>query len=299
MTSSGREPEEDVVSSRSGASPDGLAPLREVIERYQLKAKKALGQNFLLDLNITRKIARSCGDLSARTIAEVGPGPGGLTRALLLEGAKRVVAVERDERCKPALQDISAHYPGRLDVHFGDALKANWTELLGPSPGHVTIAANLPYGVASILLVGWLEQDPWPPWFDRMVLMFQREVAERIVAEPGSKAYGRLSVLAQFRTDARIIMNLPAEAFTPPPKVASAVVEFRPKAAAGCSVKTLGKVTAAAFGQRRKMLRASLKQLTPMPELLLKKCDIDPTKRAEQLEVADFVSLAAAFENSA
>lgn len=299
MTRSDRGPEDEIVSSRSSPSADGLPPLRDVIQRYDLKAKKALGQNFLLDLNITRKIARHCGDLSTRTVVEVGPGPGGLTRALLLEGARRVVAIERDERCQPALADIAAHYPGRLDVHYGDALEADWPALLGPSPGPVTIAANLPYGVASILLAGWLEAEPWPPWFDRMVLMFQREVAERIVAEPGSKAYGRLSVLAQFRTDARIVMNLPAEAFTPPPKVASAVVEFRPKAATGCSVKTLGKITAAAFGQRRKMLRASLKQLTPMPELLLGKCGIVPTLRAEQLSIADFIALAAAFADSA
>ena len=296
MTGRDRQPDDEIVSPGFGASPDGLPPLRDVIERYELKAKKALGQNFLLDLNITRKIARNCGEMTSRTIVEVGPGPGGLTRALLLEGAKRVIAMERDERCRPALQDISARYPGRLDVHFGDALEANWQELIGPSPGPVTIAANLPYGVATVLLVGWLEEEPWPPWFDRMVLMFQREVAERIVAEPNSKAYGRLSVLTQFRSNARIVMNLPGEAFTPPPKVASAVVEFRPKAATGCSVKALGKITAAAFGQRRKMLRASLKQLTPMPELLLKKCDIDPTKRAEQLQVADFVRLAAAFD---
>ena len=296
MTDRDRQPDDEIVSPGFGASPDGLPPLRDVIERYELKAKKALGQNFLLDLNITRKIARNCGDMTARTIVEVGPGPGGLTRALLLEGAKRVIAIERDERCRPALQDISARYPGRLDVHFGDALEANWQELLGPSPGPVTIAANLPYGVATVLLVGWLEQEPWPPWFDRMVLMFQREVAERIVAEPNSKAYGRLTVLTQFRSNARIVMNLPGEAFTPPPKVASAVVEFRPKTATGCSVKALGKITAAAFGQRRKMLRASLKQLTPMPELLLKKCDIDPTKRAEQLQVSDFVRLAAEFD---
>ena len=278
----------------SGASPDGLPPLRDVIQRDELRPKKNLGQNFLLDLNITRKIARYCGTLSDRTIVEVGPGPGGLTRALFLEGARRVVAVERDERCRPALEEIAAHYPDRLCVTWADALEADWPALLGPDPGRVTIAANLPYGIASILLVQWLETEPWPPWYDRMVLMFQREVAERITAEPGSKAYGRLSVLAQWRANVRIVMGLPAEAFTPPPKVASAVVEFVPRAEplAACSVKTLGRVTGAAFGQRRKMLRVSLKQLTPMPELLLGQAGIDPRRRAEELTVADFARLA-------
>ena len=302
MTKRGPDVDEEVVdpragSKREGASPDGLPPLRQVIERYELRAKKNLGQNFLLDLNITRKIARACGGLSGRTIVEIGPGPGGLTRALLLEGAERVVAIERDERCRPALDDIAAHYPGRLEVHFGDALEADWGALLGPSPGSVSIAANLPYGVASLLLVGWLETEPWPPWYDRMVLMFQREVAERIVAEPGSKAYGRLSVLAQWRTAPRIVMNLPAEAFTPPPKVSSSVVEFIPRLRPepACSVKTLAQVTQAAFGQRRKMLRQSLKQLTPMPELLLAKAAIDPQLRAEKLSVDDFARLATAF----
>ncbi|MEQ1716602.1 MAG: 16S rRNA (adenine(1518)-N(6)/adenine(1519)-N(6))-dimethyltransferase RsmA [Hyphomicrobium sp.] len=284
--------------SASGASPDGLPPLREVIEAHELRAKKSLGQNFLLDLNITRKIARAAGDLAHRTVVEIGPGPGGLTRALLLEGAARVIAVERDERCRGAMNDIAAHYPGRLDVHFGDAIEADWPALIGATQGPVSIAANLPYGVASLLLVGWLETEPWPPWYDRMVLMFQREVAERIVAEPGSKAYGRLSVLAQYRTEARIVMNLPAEAFTPPPKVASAVVEFIPRRepSPSCSIATLGRVTAAAFGQRRKMLRQSLKTLTAMPELLLNEAGIAPTERAERLTVADFARMAAIFD---
>lgn len=286
--------------SRLGASPDGLPPLRDVIEAHELRAKKSLGQNFLLDLNVTRKIARFAGDLEKQTIIEVGPGPGGLTRALLLEGARRVVAVERDERCRPVLEDIAAHYPGRLDVHFGDAIEADWKTLIGETSGPVTIAANLPYGVASLLLVNWLETEPWPPWFDRMVLMFQREVADRIVAAPNSKAYGRLSILSQWRCETRIVMNLPPEAFTPPPKVSSAVVEFIPRATPepACSVKTLGQITQAAFGQRRKMLRASLKQLTPMPELLLKAADVDPQLRAEDLSVADFTRLAAAWERA-
>lgn len=276
-------------------TPDGLPPLREVIDVFGLSAKKSLGQNFLLDLNITRKIARAAGAMQQRTVIEVGPGPGGLTRALFIEGAARVIAVERDERCEPALQQIAARYPGRLAVHFGDALQADWRSLLAGHDGPVSIAANLPYSVATQLLVGWLETAPWPPFYDRMVLMFQREVAERIVAQPGSKAYGRLSVLSQWRTQARIVMNLPAEAFTPPPKVASAVVEFipRPHPTPDCDVTTLGRVTAAAFGQRRKMLRQSLKQATPFPELLLKEAGIEPTERAERLTVGDFARLAA------
>jgi 16S rRNA (adenine1518-N6/adenine1519-N6)-dimethyltransferase len=275
-------------------APDGLPPLRDVIERHDIAAKKSLGQNFLLDLNLTRKIARAAGDISQSTVVEIGPGPGGLTRALLMEGAKQVIAIERDERCLSALEEISARYPGRLSIHPGDALKIDWLDLIaGAHP--VTIAANLPYNIASLLLVGWLETEPWPPWFDRMVLMFQREVAERIIAAPRTKAYGRLSVLAQWRTQARIVINLPPEAFTPPPKVASAVVDFRPVAMADppCRVATLGRVTAAAFGQRRKMLRSSLKQLTPMAELLLREAGIASDRRAEDLSVDEFVRLAA------
>jgi 16S rRNA (adenine1518-N6/adenine1519-N6)-dimethyltransferase len=292
------DPHDEFIDNRSNASPDGLPALRDVIRVHELRAKKAMGQNFILDLNITRKIARAAGPLPGRTIVEVGPGPGGLTRALLLEGADHVIAVERDERCRPILEEISAHYPSRLTVHFGDAMEADWTTLLTAVKGPVSIAANLPYGLASLLLAGWLETEPWPPWYSSMVLMFQREVAERIVAEPGSKAYGRLSVLAQYRCEARIVMNLPPEAFTPPPKVSSAVVEFipRPSPHPACSVMTLGRITQAAFGQRRKMLRVSLKQLTPMPELLLREADIDPQKRAEQLTVGDFARLAAIHE---
>jgi 16S rRNA (adenine1518-N6/adenine1519-N6)-dimethyltransferase len=287
--------------AKFGVSPDGLPPLRNVIERFELRAKKNLGQNFLLDLNVTRRIARLCGDLGGRTIVEVGPGPGGLTRALLLEGASRVLAIERDERCRPALDEIAAHYPGQLDVHFGDALQIQWLSLLASSQGPVTIAANLPYGIASLLLAGWMETEPWPPWFSSMVLMFQKEVAERIVAEPNTKAYGRLSVLCQWRCEAKIVMNLPAEAFTPPPKVASAVVHFTPRSdpQPACSVKTLGRVTAAAFGQRRKMLRQSLKSLTPMPELLLAKAELNPTDRAEDLQVSDFARMAAILDSGA
>lgn len=281
------------------SGPDGLPPLRDVIERYGLNAKKSLGQNFLLDLNLTRKIARLAGDLSDRTVVEVGPGPGGLTRALLTEGAKRVIAIERDDRCLPALAEVSSRYPGRLEVHPADALDIDWRRLLGDGVS-ASIVANLPYGVASLLLVNWLEEEAWPPWYDRMVLMFQREVAERIVAQPKSKAYGRLSVLAQWRTEARIVMNLPPEAFTPPPKVSSAIVEFRPIAEPQppCRVKTLARVTAAAFGQRRKMLRSSLKQITPFPELLLKRADLAPERRAEELSVSDFARLALVLDES-
>ena len=282
-------------TDRPGASPDGLPPLRQVIADLGLQPKKSLGQNFILDLNLTRSIARSAGPLTGRTVVEVGPGPGGLTRALLLEGAERVIAIERDERTRPALEAIAARHPGRLDVHFGDALAADWPKLLAGVEGKAIIAANLPYGVATKLLIGWLEAEPWPPWFDKMVLMFQKEVAERIVAPPGGKAYGRLAVISQWRCEARLLQTLGPEAFTPPPKVASAVVELkaRPAPAPACSVKTLGRVTAAAFGQRRKMLRASLKQLTPMPELLLARAGLDPAMRGERVTVAEFARLAA------
>jgi 16S rRNA (adenine1518-N6/adenine1519-N6)-dimethyltransferase len=304
---SGKEPRsEPRTEARPGASPDGLPPLRDVIGALGLKAKKSLGQNFILDLNLTRRIARAAGPLEGRTVVEVGPGPGGLTRALLMEGAKRVVAVERDNRVAPALADIAAHYPGRLEVHFGDALEARWSELLGTGQGagqgagKAAIVANLPYSVATMLLVDWLDSEPWPPWFDRMVLMFQKEVAERIVASPGTKAYGRLAVLTQWRTRARIVMTLPREAFTPPPKVASAVVELvpLPEPAPACRPKILAQVTAAAFGQRRKMLRSSLKQLVPQPEELLEAAGIAGNLRAEDVKVKDFARLALVFERS-
>lgn len=286
--------------ARPGASPDGLPPLREVIRTHELVAKKSLGQNFILDLNVTRAIARIAGPLAGRTVVEIGPGPGGLTRALLIEGAERVVAIERDPRCLAALAEIAGRYPGRLDVHAGDALVADWPALIGSPAGKPIIAANLPYAIATVLLVGWLETQPWPPWYASMVLMFQKEVAERIVAAPGSKVYGRLSVIAQWRTVPRIVMTLAPQAFTPPPKVSSAVVEFLPREipSPACSVQALGRVTAAAFGQRRKMLRSSLKQLTPFPELLLKEAGIDPALRAEQLAVADFARLAAIYERA-
>ncbi|WP_020087681.1 16S rRNA (adenine(1518)-N(6)/adenine(1519)-N(6))-dimethyltransferase RsmA [Hyphomicrobium zavarzinii] len=288
------------AETKSGASPDGLDPLREVIRRHELAAKKSLGQNFILDLNLTRRIARAGGSVEGRTVVEVGPGPGGLTRGLLLEGAARVIAVERDSRCLPALAEISARYPGQLNVHEGDALEADWRALLGGSAQKAVIAANLPYGAATSLLIGWLETEPWPPWWDRMVLMFQKEVAERIVAEPGTKDYGRLSVISQWRSEAHIALTLKPEAFTPPPKVSSAVVVFKPRPdpQPACSVKTLGKVTAAAFGQRRKMLRASLKTLVPNPEQLLDAAGIAPDLRAERVPVRDFAKLALVYERS-
>ncbi len=281
-----------------GASPDGLPPLREVIRDLGLAAKKSLGQNFILDLNLTRRIARAAGPLQGRSVIEVGPGPGGLTRALFLEGAERVIAIERDERCRPALEAIAARYPGRLTVEFGDALEADWPRLAALAAPKPSIAANLPYNVATLLLVGWLESEPWPPWYERMVLMFQKEVAERIVAEPGTKAYGRLAVLAQWRTRPRLLFTLKPEAFTPPPSVSSAVVEFVPIDAPSpaCSVKTLGQVTGAAFGQRRKMLRQSLRSLLPEPEPLLEAAGIAATLRGEVLTVRDFARLAYVFE---
>jgi 16S rRNA (adenine1518-N6/adenine1519-N6)-dimethyltransferase len=273
-------------------TPDGLPPLREVIAALGLSAKKSLGQNFLLDLNLTRRIAREAGPLDGVTVVEVGPGPGGLTRALLMEGAARVVAIEKDRRCLPALADIAAAYPGKLDVIEADAREMNWQELALPSPARVV--ANLPYSVGTPLLIGWLKTKPWPPWFDRLVLMFQREVADRIAAAPGTKDYGRLAVLSQWRTRARLLFTVPAAAFTPRPKVDSALVELVPREtpAPACSVQALERVTAAAFGQRRKMLRSSLRQLTPDSEALLTNLGIDPSARAEELPVSDFCRIA-------
>ncbi len=283
---------------RAAASPDGLPPLGEVVRSLGLSAKKGLGQNFILDLNLTRRIARVAGPLAGKTVVEVGPGPGGLTRALFLEGAERVVAVERDERCRPALEAIAERYAGRLALHYGDALEADWLKLAIGAKAKPVIAANLPYNIATLLLIGWLESEPWPPWWGRMVLMFQKEVAERIVAAPGGKAYGRLAVIAQWRTRARLAFSVSPAAFTPPPSVASAVVEFDPveRPSPECSVKTLGAVTAAAFGQRRKMLRQSLKPLRVDPEALLAATGIDPTLRGEALAVRDFARLAYVLE---
>jgi 16S rRNA (adenine1518-N6/adenine1519-N6)-dimethyltransferase len=272
---------------------DDLPPLRDVIGRHGLRAKRSLGQNFLLDLNLTARIARAAGPLDAMTVIEIGPGPGGLTRALLAQGARRVIAVERDPRALSALAEIAARYPGRLAVIAADALEFD------PSPrvkgARACIVANLPYNIATALLVGWLTLEPWPPWYERLVLMFQREVAERIVAAPGSKNYGRLSVLAGWRSEARILFDVAASAFVPPPKVTSSLVEIVPRAAPlPCDAEILQRVTRAAFGQRRKMLRQSLRSLCAQPSALLAAVAIDETARAEEIPVAGFVALARA-----
>lgn len=269
---------------------DGLPPLRDVIQQHELRAKKSLGQNFLLDLNLTSKIARAAGPLDKTTIVEIGPGPGGLTRALLSEGAEKVIAVERDQRCIAALEAVAAHYPGRLEIHAGDALETNFSDLVR---GPARIVANLPYNIATPLLIGWLQSDPWPPWFDRLVLMFQLEVAERITAKPGSSNFGRLAVMAGWRTEAKILFSLPPEAFTPPPKVTSAVVELVPRAEPEpCTARALEQITRVAFGQRRKMLRASLKSLWPNPTEILETLQISPTARPQELTISQFAALA-------
>jgi 16S rRNA (adenine1518-N6/adenine1519-N6)-dimethyltransferase len=270
---------------------DGLPPLRDVIERHGLVAKKSLGQNFLLDLNLTSKIARLAGDLSKCDVLEVGPGPGGLTRGLLAEGARKVLAVEKDSRAIAALDEISAIYPGRLEVLNADALEIDPLERLTPP---VRIIANLPYNIGTELLVRWLTPPSWPPYWSSLTLMFQREVAERIVAQPGSKKYGRLAILSQWRTRANIVMELPPEAFTPPPKIHSAVVHFEalPKARFEANPKVLERIVAAGFNQRRKMLRASLKGAAPEIEDRLNAAGIKPTDRAEQISVEGWCALA-------
>jgi 16S rRNA (adenine1518-N6/adenine1519-N6)-dimethyltransferase len=272
-----------------------LPPLREVIRRHGLSAKKSLGQNFLLDLNLTGRIARAAGPLHGITVIEIGPGPGGLTRALLSEGVHRVIAVERDERAIAALSEIAEHHPGKLTIVAGDALEFNPAPYLEGKPAR--IVANLPYNIATALLVDWLTAEPWPPWYDRLVLMFQREVAERIVSPPGGKQYGRLSVLAGWRAQAKILFDVHPSNFVPPPKVTSSIVELIPRAAPlPCQSRLLERVTAAAFGQRRKMLRQSLKTLTSDPLPLLAAARIEPTARAEEIPVEGFVALARAFE---
>lgn len=268
---------------------DGLPPLKDVVDRFELRAKKNLGQNFLFDLNITNKIARSAGDLTKSTVIEVGPGPGGLTRALLANGVQRLVVVERDERCLPALEEISAHYPGRLEVIAGDAMETDFAALASGAE-NVRIVANLPYNIGTELLIRWLTGQQWPPFWNSMTLMFQKEVAQRIVAKPGDNAYGRLGVLAGWRTRANIVFDLPPQAFSPPPKVNSAVVHLEPREKPlEANERTLAKVTETAFGQRRKMLRQSLKSLGG--EALLQQADIEPTRRAETLSVEEFVAL--------
>lgn len=271
-------------------SEDGLPPLSQVINEHGLAAKKSLGQNFLLDLNLTRKIARTAGDLSNSDVLEVGPGPGGLTRALLMEGARKVVAIERDQRCLPALAEIAEAYPGRLEVIDGDALaidpSAHFTQ-------PVKIVANLPYNIGTELLVRWLNGPDWPPYWTSLTLMFQREVALRITANPGDKAYGRLAVLAGLRSQGQITFDVPPQAFTPPPKVTSSIVHLKalPQALHDVDVRELEKVTAKAFGQRRKMLRASLKGYLPDPVADLEGLGIDPTRRAETLSLEEFCAI--------
>ena len=272
---------------------DALPPLREVIATHDLKAQKSLGQNFLLDLNLTAKIARQVGDLANCDVLEIGPGPGGLTRGLLAEGARRVVAVEKDRRCIPALEDIASPHAGRLQVLEGDALAIDpMAHLNAP----IRVAANLPYNIGTELLVRWLTPPRWPPFWQSLTLMFQREVAERITAQPGSKAYGRLAILAQWRCTANIALSLPPEAFTPPPKVSSAVVHLvalkEPKFPA--DAKTLERVVAMAFNQRRKMLRSALKPLGGDIEDRLRAAGIAPTDRAESVPLEGFCALARA-----
>lgn len=273
------------------ATIDGLPPLRDVIKTHDLQAKKQLGQNFLLDLNLTAKIARMAGDLAGADVLEVGPGPGGLTRGLLAEGARRVLAVEKDARCLPALAEIAAAYPGKLEVINGDALEVDALSHLTPP---IKVVANLPYNVGTELLIRWLTPDQWPPYWHSLTLMFQKEVAERIVAKPRSDHYGRLALLAQWRCDAKIVMILPPEAFTPAPKVHSAVVHLTrldaPRYPADGRV--LNRITAMAFNQRRKMLRSSLKALCPDLEAKLEAAGISPTARAEEISLESFCALA-------
>ncbi len=270
---------------------DGLPPLREVIATHDLVAKKQLGQNFLLDLNLTAKIARMAGDLSGCDVLEVGPGPGGLTRGLLVEGARRVLVVEKDPRCVPALEEISAIYPGRLQIIQADAMEVDVLQHLSHP---IKIVANLPYNVGTELLIRWLTPKIWPPFWQSLTLMFQKEVAERIVAKPRTDHYGRLAILAQWRADAKIVMHLPPEAFTPAPKVHSAVVHLtrldQPRFPANEAI--LQRVTAMAFNQRRKMLRSSLKGWGPGIEDHLLAAGLAPTARAEEISLEGFCALA-------
>jgi 16S rRNA (adenine1518-N6/adenine1519-N6)-dimethyltransferase len=270
---------------------DDLPPLREVIRQHALSARKSLGQNFLLDLNLTSRIARAACPLEDAVIIEIGPGPGGLTRALLALGARRVIAVERDQRALPALEEISRRYPGRLEIISGDAQTFDPRPLLGGRPAK--IVANLPYNVATALLIDWLSIEPWPPWYDKMILMFQREVAERIVAHENDEAYGRLAVLANWRTETKILFDISPAAFVPQPKVTSSLVRLIPRSAPEpCDRRTLEQVAAAAFGQRRKMLRQSLKSLAVDPAALAAAANIDVTRRAETVSVGGFVAMA-------
>jgi 16S rRNA (adenine1518-N6/adenine1519-N6)-dimethyltransferase len=272
---------------------DDLPPLRDVIAQHDLRARRSLGQNFLLDLNLTSRIANASGDISDTTIIEIGPGPGGLTRALLAAGAKHVVAIERDRRCLAALTEISDRYPNKLKVVEGNALEIDIATF---ATGPTRIVANLPYNIATPLLIGWLQAEPWPPYFQSLTLMFQREVAQRIVATPGSKAYGRLGVLAGWRAEASLLFDIDPRAFTPSPKVVSSLVHLVPRnEPLACDTKPLERVTAAAFGQRRKMLRQSLKSLGVDVADLLATSGIEGTRRAEEIDVAGFVAMTRAF----
>lgn len=283
----------------SATAQDGLPPLREVVERHGLMAQKALGQNFLFDLNLTGRIARAAGPLEGQTVVEIGPGPGGLTRALLANGAGRVIAIERDRRCMPALAEIAAHYPGQLDVVDGDALAVDLSNLIGSNPAR--IVANLPYNIGTPLLVGWLSAEPWPPWWRSLTLMFQREVAERIVATPEQRAaYGRLAVLANWRCETKILFDVPKTAFVPQPKITSSIVQLVPRQKPEpCDRRLLERLTLAAFGQRRKMLRQSLKAVLPDPAAMIEAAGLSPTMRAEEIPVSGFVALANAFASTA
>jgi 16S rRNA (adenine1518-N6/adenine1519-N6)-dimethyltransferase len=272
---------------------DDLPPLREVIRRHGLSARKSLGQNFLLDLNLTARIARAAGPLEGVSVVEVGPGPGGLTRALLAAGAQRIIGIERDPRAVAAVADIGAHYPGRLQIIEADALGFDPRPYLDAGP--TRIVANLPYNIATPLLVAWLSTAPWPPWYDDLVLMFQREVAERLIAGPGSGSYGRLSVLAGWRCTTKLLFDIAPSAFVPPPKVTSSLVRLTPRPdPLVADLADLDRVTAAAFGQRRKMLRQSLRTLVADPLPLLAAAGLDPTARAQDIPIAGFIALARA-----
>jgi len=269
-----------------------LPPLRDVIAEFGLGAVKALGQHFLLDPNLTDKIVRVAGAGPHDTIVEVGPGPGGLTRSLLASAASKVVVIEKDRRFLPALAQLVEAYPGRLEIVEADALKIDETRWAGSGP--VKIVSNLPYNIGTPLLIKWLSVDRWPPWYDSLTLMFQKEVADRIVSPPGTKSYGRLSVICQWRCTTEQCLKVPARAFTPPPKIESSVISLKPRpdSADPQMFRALETVTSAAFGQRRKMLRASLKSVFGDAETVLKSLDIDPTRRAEELSIQEFTGLA-------
>jgi 16S rRNA (adenine1518-N6/adenine1519-N6)-dimethyltransferase len=270
---------------------EDLPPLRDIIQEFGLSARKSLGQNFLFDINLTRRIARAAAPLVDGTIIEVGPGPGGLTRALLIEGASKVIAIETDTRAIEALSTLVEAAEGRLTLIAGDALQQEWETL---AQGKAKIVANLPYNIATPLLVNWMTGAVWPPWWDSLTIMLQREVAERLVAKPRTSQYGRLSVMCQWRSSARLLFDVHRSAFTPPPKVTSSIVQIEPTVPISLKIspQSISRVTAAAFGQRRKMLRSSLKSVFDHPTEILEKLGIDETMRAEELTVAQYAALA-------